>query len=106
MIGAIFTLRTFVGLFTSLVGLFVLMAAATIPTSLLAQQNSATRSVSAPLPAESASGKAASSREKRADSPRRKRGGPASSPGNDIGATPAEGQSDLIKVLQPGSRQK
>jgi hypothetical protein len=106
MFGAIFTLRTGVRLFATLISFFVLMPAATIPTPSLAQQNSATHSVSAPLPAESAPGKAASSREKRADSPRHKRGGPASSPGNDIRATPAEGQSDLIKVLQPGSRQK
>ena len=36
---------------------------------------------------------------------RKKRGGPQS-PSDEKNATPAEGQNDLIKVLQPGSRQK
>lgn len=38
--------------------------------------------------------------------PRRKRGGLNSLPGDNPSATPAEGQSDLIKVLQPGQRTK
>lgn len=37
---------------------------------------------------------------------RRKRGGLNSLPGDNTSATPAEGQSDLIKVLQPGQRTK
>jgi hypothetical protein len=41
--------------------------------------------------------------EQRVAHPRRKRGGP---PGDNPTATPAEGQSDLIKVLQPGQRSK
>lgn len=42
---------------------------------------------------------------KNSGSVRRKRGGPESSPADKVNATP-EGQSDLIKVLQPGSGQK
>lgn len=43
---------------------------------------------------------------KRAGSHRQKRGGPESIKGDDTNATPAEGQSDLIKVLQPAAGKK
>lgn len=59
-----------------------------------------------PVPAQDSAGtqKAIDSK-KQSESHRRKRGGPSDRP-TETNATPAEGQNDLIKVLQPGSRQK
>jgi hypothetical protein len=106
MAGRVFRLRYRVGWYlVTLLGFLVMASAATLSTPSLAQQNSGARAVSTPSPDASVASKGSTSTLKRADSPRRKRGGPESSQGNEIDATPAEGQSDLIKVLQPGSRQ-
>jgi hypothetical protein len=102
----VFRLRYRVGWYVAtIMGFLVLASAVTLSTPSLAQQNSGTGTVSTPPPKASVANKGSTSTAKRASSPRQKRGGPESSPGNDINATPAEGQSDLIKVLQPGSRQ-
>jgi hypothetical protein len=103
MVGAIFKLRSRAGYVATLIGLFILVSAATVTAPSFAQQNSEARA--APLADAPAANKGSTSAEKRADSPRRRRGGPSSSQGSEINAMPAEGQSDLIKVLQPVSRQ-
>jgi hypothetical protein len=103
MISVVFLLRSRFRYLITLTGLLVLASVATMSAPSFAQQNSGANATQQPAP--SVANKGASSTQKRADSPRRKRGGPESSQGNEIDATPAEGQSDLIKVLQPGSRQ-
>jgi hypothetical protein len=103
MVGAIFKWRSRIGYLTTLIGLFILVSAATVTAPSFAQKNSEARA--APLADASVAHKGSTATEKRANSPRRRRGGPESPPGNEINAMPAEGQSDLIKVLQPASRQ-
>jgi hypothetical protein len=76
-------------------GLFVVVSV--VPTHTRAQQKATSRSAAearAPGPIENQ------------QVHRRKRGGLNSLPGDNTTATPAEGQSDLIKVLQPSQRTK
>jgi hypothetical protein len=59
------------------------------------------RSVTSAPPQGSSIVKKATDSNRQNESHRRKRGGPASDPADKTNATPAEGQNDLIKVLQP-----
>ena len=86
-------------------GMWISIATLSLEVSTRAQSASSATLSSTPTPSARSDGKLGSTK-KDTENARRKRGGPNSTPTNEIGATPAEGQSDLIKVLQPGSRQK
>ena len=58
-------------------------------------------------PVQGSSGvKKATDSSKQSKPPRQKRGGPQTEPASVPNATPAEGQNDLIGVLQPGPKKK
>ena len=77
-----------------------LLSGLLIAPPLLAEERGAT---SVPVQRSPAVEKATDSK-KQTKAPRQKRGGPETEPASGPNATPAEGQNDLIKVLQPGRK--
>jgi hypothetical protein len=74
------------------------------PAIALGQQSDPAGIAPAPHSSEPAAARNLEATKKQPVQPRRKRGGLNSLPGDNTTATPAEGQSDLIKVLQPSQR--
>ena len=105
MLGAAFTSHTRPRYYSTLFACCFITSFASIPVPSFGQQPAGVSTNSTLEPRPSVTKKGTASTERKSNSVRRKRSGPQSSPDSEINATPAEGQSDLLKVLQPGPRQ-